>query len=115
MLRVAVKPSSLMRVDAFGPRAVCAAQGVARSSRYAGSVHTRFSPHARSGADWGPMTQSSPSIRTHALRRGPQRLCSLDPDTVVTVPPLWRYALGDPAQIVRVTRVSAPDERVMPS
>ena len=51
------------------------------------------------------MTQRSPSIRARTHARGPQRLCSLDPDTSAAVPSLWRSRDGDPTHTVRAARV----------
>src|SRR3981189_3211386 len=36
------------------------------------------------------VTQRSPSIRAHTGLRGPQRLCSLNPDHGAAAPPSWR-------------------------
>ena len=53
-------------------------------------------PHAGPGVSRGFVTQRSPSIRARATSRGPQRLCSLDPDTSAAVPSLWRSRERDP-------------------
>ena len=56
------------------------------------------------------MTQRSPSIRARARARGPQRLCSLNPDTVLRY--LLRGGRGDdPTRAVRAARVRRATRR----
>ena len=66
-------------------------------------------PHAGPAMRHESMTQRSPSIRARARARGPQRLCSLNPDTCAAVPSPWRSRRGDPTRTVRAARVRRAD------
>jgi len=72
--------------------AFCAVQGVARSWRHTGSVHTPSSSLSRgSGMSRGhndPVLAFYPGALDAAS--GLQRLFSLDPDTGAATPSLWR-------------------------
>jgi len=74
-----------MRVDACGPRAVCAVQGVARRLRDTGSVHT---PVRRTWV--GVVAGAEPALAFYPARtavRLPETVSVSPPDTLMTAPP----------------------------
>jgi|KBSSwiStaDraftv2_1062776.scaffolds.fasta_scaffold306450_2 hypothetical protein len=80
-----VKLLLMVRVGACGPRVLRAVQGVARSRRHTGSVHTLFGdPSAVSHAGPGVSRGSNPVLAFYPSTSdatASQRRCSLDPDT----------------------------------
>lgn len=63
-------------------------------------------PHAGPGVSHESRTQRSPSIRARTHRCGPQRLCSLNPDTIAAVPSLCRSPRDPPTARTYSARVT---------
>jgi len=104
MMAVVVKLPPIMRVDACGPRVLCAVQGVARSLRHTDSVHTPFPrPSRGSGLSRGC---DDPAL---AFYPGSQQTAR-PPETVLLGPDTRAGTLSvavvshDPSQTVRRTR-----------